>query len=198
VRNVNLRRPGLWALAAAVPAIAALLVALAPGFAAGAESPPTTTTKEVIHIKEVKGALRFVGPQTVHMGDDLEIVNETKPSRVGPHTFSLVTKGSLPKTAKARQLCFTPNHICKAIASWHGVKGNGPVTKNPAEAGPAGWSTMGTPHKKGDSWFTGNKPNTSFVQQVTADASTEPKTLYYICAVHAWMQGKVTVLPPGA
>jgi hypothetical protein len=173
-----------------------MLAALGPGLAAGAEGPPTIL--DVIHIKEVKGALRFVGPQTVHQGDELEIVNETKPSRVGPHTFSLVTQGSLPKTAKARQLCFTPNHICKAIALWHGVKGNGPPTKNPAEAGPPGWSTMGSLHKKGDSWFTGSKPNTSFAQQVTADTTAGPKTLYFMCAVHPWMQGKVTVLPPGA
>ena len=113
----------------------------------------------------VKGALRFDGPSTVHAGDELEIVNKTKPSQVGPHTFSLVTQSSLPKTPKARQLCFTPKHICRAIASWHGVKGEGGVTKNPAEAGPEGWSTMGTPRKKGDSWFTGNQPNTSFAEK---------------------------------
>jgi hypothetical protein len=169
-----------------------MLVAIGPGFAGAVTTP--TGVKDVIQIQEVKGALRFVGPPTVHQGDDLEIVNETKPSRVGPHTFSLVTQGSLPKTPKARQVCFTPNHICQAIAAWHGVKGeNGHVTKNPAKAGPEGWSTMGSVKKKGDSWFTGNKPNTSFVQQVTS----EPTTLYYVCAVHPWMQGKVTVLAPG-
>jgi hypothetical protein len=175
----------------AVPAAAAMLMVIGGGFAGAAPTP--TGVKDVIQIKEVKGALRFVGPATVHQGDDLEIVNETKPSRVGPHTFSLVTQGSLPKTPKARQLCFTPNHICKAIAAWHGVKGKGGVTKNPAEAGPPGWSTPGSVKKKGDSWFTGNKPNTAYSQQVTA----EPQTLYYLCAVHPWMQGKVTVLAPG-
>jgi hypothetical protein len=177
-----------------------MLVAIGPGFAGADTATPTATVTptgvtDVIQIQAVKGALRFVGPTTVHQGDDLEIVNETNPKQVGPHTFSLVTKGSLPKTAKARQLCFTPNHICKAIAAWHGVKGqNGPVTKNPAEAGPAGWSTMGSVQKKGDSWYTGIKPKTHVVQQVTA----EPTTLYYLCAVHPFMQGKVTVLPPGA
>lgn len=192
LRYANHRRPGLRALALAIPAAAALLVAFGPGLA-GAEITPTGV-KDVIQIKLVKGDLRFVGPASVHQGDDLEIVNETNPKQVGPHTFSLVTKGSLPKTPKARQLCFTPKHICQAIAAWHGVKGkNGHVTKNPAEAGPAGWSTMGSAQKKGDSWFTGNKPKTSIVQQVTA----EPSTLYYVCAVHPWMQGKVEVRAPG-
>jgi hypothetical protein len=193
LRKATHRRPGLRALAVAVPLAAVALISLGSSFAGAVTTP--TGVKDVIAIKEVKGALRFVGPQTVHQGDDLEIVNETNPKKVGPHTFSLVTLGSQPKTPKARQLCFTPNHICKAIADWHGVKGeNGPVTKNPAKAGPEGWSTMGTPKKKGDSWYTGTKPKTTFVQQVTA----EPTTLYYLCAVHPWMQGKVTVLPPGA
>ena len=53
------------------------------------------------------------------------MLNQTNPKQVGPHTFSLVTKGSIPKTPKARQTCFTPKHICMSIAKWHGVKGNG-------------------------------------------------------------------------
>lgn len=196
MRNANYRRPVLRALAVAVPLTA--LLALAPGITGAATTPPTGPgVLDTIHITLVKGALRFDGPQTVHAGDDLEIVNETKPRQVGPHTFSLVTKGSLPKTPKARQNCFTPKHICRAIALWHGVKGEGPVTKNPAKAGPEGWSTMGTPTKKGDSWFTGTKPNTSIVQKVTADVSAGPTPLYFLCAIHPWMQGTITVLPSG-
>lgn len=172
---------------------ASVLAVGGPGFA-GAETTGTGASGAVIHIEEVKGALKFVGPSSVHVGEQLEVVNETNAKKVGPHTFSLVTQGSLPKTAKARQLCFTPNHICKAIAIWHGVKGEGAPTKNPATAGAEGWSTMGTVHKKGDSWFTGNKPKASFTQTVTA----VPTTLYYMCAVHPWMHGKITVLAPGA
>jgi hypothetical protein len=172
---------------------ASVLVVSGPGFA-GAETTGSGAAGAVVHIEEVKGALKFVAPASVKVGEQIEIVNETNPKRVGPHTFSLVTKGSIPATAKARQLCFTPNHICKAIANWHGVKGEGAPTKNPATAGPEGWSTMGSIHKKGDSWFTGNKPKTSFTQTVTA----EPTTLYFMCAVHPWMHGKITVLPAGA
>jgi len=125
------------------------------------------------------------------------VINETDPKKVGPHTLSLVTKGSLPKTPNARKNCFTPKHICLAIAKWHGVKGEGPVTVNPAKAGPEGWSTLGSASKKGDSWFTGNKKGTSFSQQVTADPATTP-TLYFVCAIHPWMQGKTNVLPAGS
>ena len=71
-----------------------------------------------IEIKMEGKKMGFFGPTTVHEGEVLRIVNTTKPSMVGPHTFSLVTKGSLPKTAKQRQTCFTPGHL-HGIAEWH-------------------------------------------------------------------------------
>lgn len=182
-------------LVLAVAAVTAvMLTVFGPGLA-GAATTPTGTT-DTISIQEVKGALKFVAPATVHVGDDLEIVNETDPKKVGPHTFSLVTQGSLPKTPKARKTCFTPKHICMSIAKWHGFN---PKTEkisiNPVEAGPEGWSTLGDNTKKGDSWFTGEtKTGTSLTQQVTA----EPGTIYFMCAIHPWMQGKTTVLPAGS
>jgi hypothetical protein len=170
-------------------------LALAPAFAAGAEDLGAANT---VYIKDGgsggEGGLRFVAPKTIVAGAELEVLNETNPHRVGPHTFSLVTKGSLPKTPKARQTCFTPKHICMAIAKWHGTNGNGPVTKNPSKAGLDGWDTLGSVTKTGDSWFTGEKkPGTSIIQPVTAAAGT---TIYFMCAIHPWMQGHIEVLPP--
>lgn len=175
-------------IAIAICLAASLL--LVPTLASGAAESSSANT---IFMKDGKGGLRFEGPKTIVAGEELTIVNQTNPHKVGPHTFSLVTKGSLPKTPKARQLCFTPKHICKAIAAWHGVKGNGPVKQNPAEAGAEGWDTMGSLTKKGDSWFTGEKPGTSFGQKVTATAGT---TIHFMCAIHPWMQGSIEVLPP--
>ncbi len=175
-------------------AIAVMLTAFGPGLAGAAVTPTGTT--DTIYMKDEKGALKFVAPATVHQGDELNIVNETNPKKVGPHTFSLVTQGLLPKTPKARKSCFTPKHICMSIANWHGFDPKTEkITINPVEAGPEGWSTLGDNSKKGDSWFTGEKKaGTSFSQQVTA----EPGTLYFLCAVHPWMQGKTTVLPAGS
>jgi plastocyanin len=177
-------------LFAAVAATAvAMLAAFGPGAAAAAT--PTGVT-DTISMEEVNGALKFVAPATVRQGDELEVVNDTNPKKVGPHTFSLVTQGSLPKTKSARKNCFTPKHICMSIAKWHGFN---PKTEkisiNPVEAGPEGWSTLGDNTKKGDSWFTGEKKaGTSFTQQVTA----APGVIYFMCAIHPWMQGKTTVL----
>ncbi len=173
-------------------AIAAALVAL--GVFASAASAGTAPT---VFIKDGKGGLRFEAPKTVADGEELAVVNTTNPHKVGPHTFSLVTKGSIPTTPKARQLCFTPHHICKAIAGWHGVKGNGPVKVNPVDAGPEGWSTMGSLTKTGDSWFTGEKPGTSIVQTVDVDTSAGASRIYFICAIHPWMHGSINVLPGG-
>ncbi len=162
---------------------------------AGAAVTPTGTT-DTISIVEVKGALKFVAPASVQQGDDLKVINETDPHKVGPHTFSLVTQGSLPKTPGARKSCFTPKHICMSIAKWHGFNPKTEkITVNPTKAGPEGWSTAGSNTKTGDSWFTGEKkPGTSLTQQVTAEAGT----LYFMCAIHPWMQGKVTVLAAGS
>jgi hypothetical protein len=191
------RRARLRALALAVPAAAFAVVVGGTSLAGAAETTttvPETGTTDVIKIELTKGKLKFVAPETVAYGDELEVENTTNPKQVGPHTFSLVTKGSIPKTANARKNCFTPKHICLAIAKWHGFNPKTEkITINPAKAGPEGWSTMGNATgKKGDSWFTGEKKGASFTQQVTAEPGT---TLYFQCAVHPWMHGQVTVTP---
>lgn len=172
-------------------ALVALAALIAPNVAV-AESTEATESVTTIEIKMEGKKMGFFGPGTVHQGEVLQVVNDTAPSMVGPHTFSLVTKGSLPKTAKQRKTCFTPGKICMGIAHWYGLKGE-ENPKNPlVQAGGEGWNTMGTTTKKGDSYFFGKK-GASFGQPVTAKAGT---TLYFMCAVHPWMQGSVKVLPP--
>jgi hypothetical protein len=186
-------------LIAAVTAFAVLCLSASALAATYPESPsaPQASTVPTVFIKADKKGLRFDAPKTVVAGEELAIVNQTDPHKVGPHTFSLVTKGSVPTTPKARQLCFTPKHICKAIAIWHGVKGNGPVKVNPVEVGAAGWDTLGSVTKKGDSWFTGEKPGTSFSQPVSVDTSAGASRIYFICAIHSFMHGSINVLPGG-
>jgi plastocyanin len=188
LRNLLPRSAVFRALALSLPVAAIGLVVIASPIA-GATT--VTGVTDTISIVEDKGKLKFDFPSSVTQGDTLEIVNETNPKRVGPHTFSLVTQGSVPKTKDARKNCFTPKHICLSIAQWHGLNPKTEkISVNPAEAGPEGWSTMGSTTKKGDSWFT-QKKDEAFNEQVTA----KPGALYFICAVHPWMHGKVTVLP---
>ena len=124
-------------------AITASIVAFGiagPVWASGGDT-ATGSTANTILIKQEGKTLKFVAPKTIVAGEDLTITNTTNAKKVGPHTVSLVTESEVPQTKKERKACFTPKHICKAIAGWHGVKGNGPPTKNPAEAGKDGWDT---------------------------------------------------------
>lgn len=194
-KGINLKQLRLVAAATVVAVLCVSASALAAPY--GPPSANPSGTVPTVFIKESKGKLLFEAPKTVADGEELAVVNTTNPHKVGPHTFSLVTKGSIPTTAKGRQLCFTPNHICKAIAGWHGVKGNGPVKVNPADAGPEGWSTEGSLTKKGDSWFTGEKPNSSIKEKVDVDTSAGPTRIYFMCAIHPWMHGSINVLPGG-
>lgn len=181
-RAVSVKLTGVLALGAA-----AFLV-LAPALASGAtEANPLNT----VYIKDGKKGLRFVAPEFIYAGEELTVLNTTNPHKVGPHTFSLVEAAQIPKTRSARQRCFTPKHICMAIAHWHGVKGpHGHVTQNPAKAGAAGWDTEGSLTKKGDSWFTGVKPNATITQVVSAAPGT---TITFMCAIHPWMHGSIEV-----
>ena len=191
-------KTGILAAATAFAVLCVSASALASPYAPpGGPAAPPTSSGPTVYIKDGKQGLRFVAPKTITAGEDLTILNTTDPHKVGPHTFSLVTKGSIPKTAKARQICFTKGHICKAIAIWHGVKGNGPVKINPALAGAPGWDTLGSVTTKGDSWFTGEKPGSSFSQPVTADTSAGPTKIYFMCAIHPFMHGSIEVLPGG-
>jgi hypothetical protein len=196
VRNSLPRSAKVRALFVAVP-IAALAMALLGSAIAGAETAPAPVAapkgviKMVLHGKK----LGFEGPETIEEGAALEIYNSTNPRQVGPHTFSLVTKGSLPKTKQAEKSCFTPKHICLAIAEWqHFDPKTEKVGLNLVKAGPPGWSTSGDAKgTTGDSWFTGEtKSGTHITQTVTAKAGT---TLYYVCAIHPWMQGSIEVTP---
>jgi hypothetical protein len=178
-------------------AVVAALAALGPAIAAGSAETQASSANTVLIEGSKKSPLKFVYPKTIVSGEELTIENKSIPKAIGPHTFSLVEESEFPETKPDRKKCFTPDHICMAIAKWHGVKGEGPVTKNPAKAGKTGWDTEGTLSKPGDSWFTGNKPGTSITQKVSADTSKGPTTIHFICAIHPWMHGSIEVLPGG-
>lgn len=195
MRKILSRSARLRALLAAAPAAALLTVLLASGSAGAADTPTPPTEKVVIDMVLKGKKMSFEGPETVYEGQELEILNSTNPRQVGPHTFSLVERGTLPKTKAAEKACFTPGHICMSIAKWHGFNPKTEkITVNPVKAGPLGWSTAGNNKgKKGDSWFTGEaRKGTHTIEKVTAKAGTR---LYFICAVHPWMQGSIKVEP---
>jgi hypothetical protein len=189
------KRRGLM-LGSLMVLLAAALLGSQLSASSAAQRRPATTESVAIRGKPAANGhhatLYFDAPKTVHHGDNLRIVMKTDPHKVGPHTFSMVQQSVIPTTVRQEKRCFRPGHICRAVARWHGVKGNGPPTQNPATAGKAGWDTEGNLHKKGDSWFTGNKPGATFTQVVSAKPGT---TITFMCVIHSFMHGKIKVLP---
>ena len=120
---MNRKKSRRVAIATPLAALALLAALVVPNLATAESVAPTEEGVTTIEIKMEGKKMGFFGPKTVHEGEELRIVNNTMPSMVGPHTFSLVTKGSLPKTAKQRKECFTPGKICMGIAHWYGLKG---------------------------------------------------------------------------
>ena len=117
----------------------ALLALAAFASAASAGTAPT------VFIKDGKKGLRFEAPKTIADGEELAVVNLTNPHKVGPHTFSLVTKGSIPTHAAAAPALLHPaSHLqSDRRLAW----GQG---QRPAEGKPG----RGRARKAGARWAT--------------------------------------------
>jgi plastocyanin len=126
---------------------------------------------------------------TVKSGSTVKLVNKgTDPE---PHTISFIEKKYLPKSFESA--------VDAKLREAHQVDPNneeappGVLVVDNGAAVPAGGTlevdTMFTPTKAGDSAFIA--PNQkSFSFKVTAKKGSK---LFYYCAVHPWMQGKITV-----
>ncbi len=134
----------------------------------------------------------FDAPATVPAGNQLQIKNNTNPVAIGPHTFSLVREQDVPKGKKQLKACAKKfKAICGAIIKWHEVDlQTGQIGENPVEVGKQGWDRKGSLKRKGDSVVLERKGE-KFQREVTAPVGKE---LYFVCAVHPEMQGKIEVV----
>jgi hypothetical protein len=186
------QRRRLWLL---VPSLAllGLLVALVPTGSAAGGIPPSTVTIKIHGNRDP----HFVVPsESIQSGGTLKIKNKTDPQKIGPHTFSLVVPGDIPRTRDEQRNCFHAHHICRRVATaWHKVDfSTGNVTVNPVDPGLDGWDQMGrlTPHRKGDSFFF-SQPDEIHGEAVSAEPGT---VLHFMCVIHPWMHGKIDVVAP--
>jgi hypothetical protein len=107
-------------------------------------------------------------------------------------TFSLVRQSLLPKTKRQRQRCDAPGHICYAILRWHHAL-DGTVDVRRVDVGQTGWDRAGGLLRSGDSLFfnrNGPRNGSPSVDPVSAPAGS---TLYFLDAIHPWMQGRINV-----
>ncbi|MDQ3894223.1 MAG: hypothetical protein M3292_06105 [Actinomycetota bacterium] len=126
------------------------------------------------------------GTVSVKSGDSLTFRFD-KPNSHEPHTLTIVNKKDLPRNGQQVENC----HVCQQLASGH-------LKRPHAEPGPGNpivhWTlNKGRPglDTVGDSVAIQEPgPHKSITVKVTAKAGT---TLYFLCAVHPWMQGKIVV-----
>ena len=113
----------------------------------------------------------------VKSGATVKLTNKAKTE--DPHTISLVKRSQLPKTAKQAFNCAA----CNALFGAHEANPDtGAIGKPVVDVGQPGFD------QPGDSMVINPKGKISF--NVTAKKGT---TLYYLCAIHPWMQGKIKV-----
>jgi hypothetical protein len=170
------------------------LVASGTGAALAAKQGPAPTHATVNAVQKVqfkvnryvKDALRWQkDTYQVKSGGTLKIVNK---AHDGPHTFSIVAKKDLPRTVKQINEC----SICQKIGEQFGItdpNSEAPPPHNYVDDGTA-TDTPANFDKPGDSVFVGPNPNDSADAKITAKKG---KTLYFMCAIHPWMQAKVIV-----
>lgn len=128
------------------------------------------------------------GTVTIRSGGTLTIINRNAHEQE-PHTFSIVNKSQLPHTPQQLAACENGGGVCLKIALSHGVNPNaGPPTGPPptpvVDVGKVGID------QPGDSDARLHPRFNSVTEKITAKPGT---TLYFICAVHPWMQGKLIV-----
>ena len=134
--------------------------------------------------------LEFQGDKKVKSGSQLQIVNATDPTQVGPHTFTLVKKSELPTTKQEMKDCEKlQSKLCQDVAKAQKVNTKTFEVKKPVvDAGKKGWDkSFG---KRGDTWYTQTEGEFN-QRKVRAKPGT---TLYYLCVVHPFMQGKIKVV----
>lgn len=174
-------------------AAVALCLAGAGGAAAAARKAPAKTTIKVSQSFKLKpnryiqDGLRWNRDvYTIRSGGTLHVVNTA--AGEGPHTFTVVRKKDLPRTAAAAFNC----KVCNKLGAAHGADPNSdaPPKFQFLENG-VGQDTPPNVDRPGDSGVTGSgKKGESIDLKVTAPKG---KKLYFMCLIHPWMQARVDV-----
>jgi plastocyanin len=166
--------------------VAALAVPLALARSSGGATVKVFAHERYVINKSSSELLGFTpGTVTVTSGSTLTFTYGNK--QMDPHTLTIVPKARLPKTPPQIDQCA----VCRQYATPHlknpkAPPGPGnPIVHFVLDKGSPGFDTVG------DSLAIEPSPgHKSITVQVSAPAGT---TLYFVCAVHPWMQGKIVV-----
>lgn len=168
-------------VAVAAVAIASVFVFVASS--AAQDGTIRTMGTEDVHINsKIFSNLRFSpGRTTLSSGDQLTLSHADETDE--PHTLTIVDASELPATVEEVFGCGAPGTVCDEVFTTVG-----PQITDPTEAqfiNVAGGS--GLDSRLDTLWLPAG---TSISVPITAPSGT---TLSYFCAIHAWMQGSITV-----
>jgi len=185
---VNRRTQVMW-----VVAITAALVVVAGMGAAQARAGVTVKIigKTVFQPNALIGeTFRFSpGSITVRRGEEVAWLNRTGQ----PHTVTVVPRRMVPDTLAEMNRCEGCGFALGHLTDPDNPESSG-IKDVRLDRGRAGFNTQG------DSLFVSPRQRSTarFSQRQTARITANAgRTLYYICAIHPWMQGNIHVLPAG-
>jgi hypothetical protein len=171
-------------LAVPVTLVAVAGVAVGSAVAASSGAPKVDKIKVVQSLKVKPGfyiqdGLRYTPfKSSVKSGGTVSLTSNKAGLSEGPHTWSLVKKSQQPKTGKQISNCA----ICGKIAQEQGADPNSDAPPTiPLVDGGDGFN------KPGDTVYFDGTP---LKLKITAKKGTK---LYFMCAIHPWMQGEVDV-----
>jgi plastocyanin len=181
LRPLRMRHAWLSAgVLAVVVAATATVVGATDSSAAGGNTVRTEGTAQFIPNSKLAFTLRFSpGHMVVKSGQTLTLEHSDKAQ--DPHTLSIVDADEVPGDIDAVFNCGGPGTVCDEVFSLFPGEPTDPVF---VEGPGTGQGIDG----RLDTLFV--TPGGSISEEVTAEPGT---TLHFICAIHAWMQGDISV-----
>ena len=183
------RMPGGGLRKLLIAAAAALIVAAMAGPASAGTAPAATVEVRGGDILQpgqfIKNNFRFVPRNiTVHSGDVVRWVDRDR-DEDDPHTVTIARKADLPQNIAQLDACYEPGGLCITTIEAHdpGLDEQPPFNFRVNRGGPG-------LNARGDSLLFGGPFDHAIRGRVTAPAG---RTLYYVCVIHPWMQGSITV-----
>ena len=175
-----LRRGTKPAFVLAAAAALTLAVSATAGGASNGRTVKTEGDEKFVPNAKVEVTLKFApGHITIKSGETLTLVHSDKTE--DPHTLSIVSKDQVPGSVADVFNCGSPGTVCDQVFQVFTGQPDGSIFVND----PGTAEGLDAPY---DSLFV--LPGESVSAPVTAPSGS---TLYFICAIHAWMQGEIDV-----
>ncbi len=170
----------LAAACLAAGALTTAAVATAAAHAAPKKLTIVSEGKNTVKANRYFQSALFFTPGTATVQSGAPLVVKDKDQSGEPHTITFVKKADYPTKFEQYLNC----EPCNEALAGHGLDGP------PSDAGPTKTINTGAEgiDGPGDSLFF--DPQTTAKSKITAKPGTN---LYFVCAIHPWMQGKLKV-----